>query len=161
MTTRSIDQEMTDWLSNFPLLTKFGKPDEQLTHCVTKVSPPVLNYAFWSARTHEIESIAMRSLSDSEIDSLFNSVAAIIDIDLRRFDPLVQYFGKLLPDSDESRIEAEREIAHCVKRDLAWAVIEKAIGVNGFFCGLLQWYDQGRWPHDWLGAYPDGHIVVA
>ncbi|MBL8891841.1 MAG: hypothetical protein JNL67_17835 [Planctomycetaceae bacterium] len=152
---------MTDWLRSFPLLTMFGVPDLRLSPFVTDVFPPALNYAFWSARTHETESLAMRSLSDAEIDSLFDSVAAIIDKDLRRFDPLVACFGKLLPDGDEDRIEAEREIAHCVKRDLAWAVIEKAIGVNGFFCGLLQWYDQGRWPHDWEGAFPEGHIIVA
>ena len=161
MTPRIMDQKMHEWLSSFPLLTMLGKPDDRLAPFVTEVSPPVLNYAFWSARTHEIESIAMRSFSDAEIDSIFENVAAIIDKDLRRFDPLVQYFGKLLPDGDEGRIAAEREISHCVKRDLAWAATEKSIGVNGFFCGLLQWYDQGRWPHDWLGVFPDGHVVIA
>lgn len=68
MPTRSINQEMNDCLSSFPLLTMLGKPDERLAFFVTEVSPPVLNYAFWSSRTHEIESIAMRSLSDAEID---------------------------------------------------------------------------------------------
>ena len=157
----TINQEMNDWLSSFPLLTMLGVPDARLSPFVTEVLPPVLNYAFWFARTHQIESLAMRSLSDAEIDSLFDNVASIIDKDLRRFDPLVAYFGKLLPDGDEGRIEAEREIAHCVKRDLAWAVIEKTIGVTGFFCCLLPWYKQGRWPHDWLGAFPEGHIVIA
>jgi hypothetical protein len=99
-------------------------------------------------------------MADPEIDSIFDQVAAVVDENLSRFDALVNYYGRFFPDGDPIRIDYEREGAHSVKRDLAWAAIERAVGEPAFFCGLLPWYDRGRWPCRWLGQYPTGHVLV-
>jgi len=114
----------------------------------------------WSARTHETESRARLHLSDAEIDTVFDDVAAAVDEDLRRFDPLVACFARFSPDGDPRRIADERETAHAVKRNLAWAAIERATaGDPGFFTTLLPIYDSRRWPCAWSGEYPSGHVL--
>src|SRR5262249_2652766 len=122
--------------------------------------PVSANSTFWSERTHEAEARAREHLTDPDIDRIFDEVAAVIDEDLLRFDPLVGYYGRYFPEGDDERIEVEREAAHCLKRDLAWAAVEQATGQPGFFAFLLRWYDQGRWPCDWAGTYPVGHVLV-
>jgi len=87
-------------------------------------------------------------------------VAAVVDEDLGRFDPLIAYYARFAPDGDPARIDWERDAAHGVKRDLAWAAIERAIGEPSFFSGLRPWYDRGRLPVGWSGAYPAGHVLV-
>jgi len=77
-----------------------------------------------------------------------------------RFDPLIAYYGQFASDGDPARIEWERKAAHSLKRDLAWAAIEQAIGEPAFFSRLRPWYDRGRWPIGWIGAYPSGHLRV-
>ncbi|HEY3966676.1 MAG TPA: hypothetical protein VGM05_19090 [Planctomycetaceae bacterium] len=157
---RQIPEDYFKWLRTFPLVANIG----QVSSCPEVIPPqdaPVyLDSRFWSERTHELESIAKQHLSDADIDALFDDVAAVIDEDLRRFDPLIAYFARFFPDGDAGRIEDERDVAHCVKRDLAWAAVEKQIEVQGFFGQLLVWYDKGRWPCRWEGKYPAGHLLV-
>ena len=123
-------------------------------------TPVYLDVSFWSERTHEAEARAKRHLSDAEIDTIIDEVAAVIDEDLLRFGPVVAYYGQYFPDGDAGRIEDERQAAHSVKRDLAWAAMERAIGESGFFSDLLAWYDRGRWPVGWCGKFPAGNVRV-
>jgi hypothetical protein len=141
-------------------LTNIGEPGNSPEVIGPSDSPVYLDVTFWSERTHEAEARAQTHLTDAEIDDIVNEVAAVIDENLFRFDPLVAYYGRFFPDGDAGRIEDEREAAHSVKRDLAWAAIERAIGEPGFFSGLLAWYDCGRWPVGWTGQFPAGHLRV-
>ena len=70
------------------------------------------------------------------------------------------YYGRYFPDGDDDRVEDECEAAHAVKRDLAWAAVERSIDQPGFFSTLVARYDQGRWPIGWEGKYPAGHLLV-
>jgi len=148
------------WLRSFPMMTNIGQPGNP-THVLQAGDAPVhLDYAFWSRRTHEAEARASEQLHDAEIDRIFGEVASVIDEDLRRFDPLIAYYARFLPDGDPDRIDEEREVALSTKRDLAWAAIERSIEQAGFFAGLLPWYDRGRWPCGWAGEYPAGSVLV-
>ena len=148
------------WLRTFPLLTHIGTPGELPEVIGPSDAPVCLDATFWSQRTHEVEARARQHLTDSEIDSVIDQVAAVIDEDLLRFNHLVSYYGRFFPDGDPGRIRIERETAHSVKRDLAWAATERAIGEPAFFCALLPWYDRGRWPCGWVGEYQGGHVRV-
>lgn len=140
------------WLRTFPMLTNIGQPAEAPEVIPHRDAPVYLNSAFWSRRTHEIEARAREHLTDPEIDPTFNEVAAVIDENLGRFDPLIAYFARFFPDGHPERIEDER--------DTAWAAVERAIGEPGFFTALLPWYERGRWPCDWSGEYRAGHVLV-
>lgn len=148
------------WLRTFPMVDCIGNPGDTPEVIDPADEPTFLDTAFWSERTHAAEWVACRYLSDTQIDAIFDEVAAVIDENLQRFDPLVAYFARFAPDGDPTRIAWEREAAHSIKRDLAWAACEKAVGEPGFFCGLLPWYERGRWPVGWLGQYPSGHVRV-
>jgi hypothetical protein len=157
---REVRDEFFAWLRAFPLQTNIGQPGDSAEVIGPTDAPVYLDVAFWSERTHEAEVRARKHLSDAEIDGIIDEVAAVIDENLFRFAPLVAYYGRFLPDGDPGRIEDEREAAHSVKRDLAWAATERAIGEPGFFSALLAWYDRGRWPVGWVGKYPAGHVRV-
>jgi hypothetical protein len=157
---RAVRDDFFAWLRTFPLLTNIGKAGDSPEVIGPSSAPVYLDVAFWSERTHEIEARALRHLTDAEIDEIIDEVAAVIDENLLRFDPLVAYYGRFFPDGDVGRIEDERQAAHSVKRDLAWAAIERAIGDAGFFTDLLAWYERGRWPVGWAGNYPSGHLSV-
>jgi hypothetical protein len=155
-----IRDEYAAWLRAFPMLTNIGQPGDSPEVIDKSDEPVMLDVPFWSDRTHEAEARALRHLTDPEIDGIIEAVAAVIDEDLLRFDPLVAYYGRFAPDGDPDRIKCERGAAHSVKRDLAWTAIERAIGEPGFFSELLPWYERGRWPVGWAGAYPAGHVRV-
>jgi hypothetical protein len=142
------------------MLTCIGQPGDSPEFVGPSDEPVFFDATFWSERTHEAEACARRHLSDPEIDGIIDEVAAVLDEDLLRFNPLITYYGRFAPDGDPARIEWEREAAHSVKRDLAWAATERTIGEHGFFCGLLSWYNRGRWPVGWAGQYPAGHVRV-
>jgi hypothetical protein len=155
-----IREDYSSWLRTFPLLIDIGKPGKPPQVIAASDAPVYLNVPFWSERTHSVEALAQKQLKDDDIDRIINEVAAVIDEDLLRFDPLIAYFARFFPDGDPGRIEDEREVAHCVKRDLAWAAIERVIEQQGFFTQILPWYDKGRWPCSWSGKYPAGHVLV-
>ena len=157
---REVRDDFFGWLRAFPLVANIGKPDNSPEVIGPTEAPVYLDVAFWSERTHEDEALARKHLTDAEIDGIIDEVAAVIDENLLRFDPLVAYYGRFFPGGDPGRIEDEREAAHSVKRDLAWAATERAIGEPAFFSDLLAWYDRGRWPVGWAGTYPAGHVRV-
>lgn len=153
----AVRDEFCAWLRRFPLMTSIGQPAGDV---LPDDGPYYQDTGFWATRTHEVERIARRHLADAEIDRIFREVAGVIDEDLGRFDPLVAYYGRYFPDGDDDREEDEMEAAHAVKRDLAWAAVERAIEEPGFFSSLVPWYDRGRWPVGWEGKFPAGHLLV-
>jgi hypothetical protein len=155
-----IRDDYSKWLRAFPLLANIGKPGPSREIIAPQDAPVYLNVQFWSARTHEAEARALLQISNADIDQIIDDVSAVIDEDLLRFDPLITYFARFFPDGHAGRIEDERTVAHCVKRDLAWAAIERVIRQPGFFSLILDWYANGRWPCDWNGQYPAGHVLV-
>src|SRR5262245_25315556 len=156
----AIRDDYFTWLRSFPMLACIAQPGDSREIIPAAGTPIYQDSAFWSERTHEAEARARAHLADLEIDRIFEEVATVIDENLRRFDPLIAYFARFLPDGDPGRIEDERQTAHSVKRDLAWAAIERATDDIGFFTGLLPWYERGRWPCGWAGEYPAGHVLV-
>lgn len=127
----------------------------------SETEPTFLDHEFWSARTHELETIARQSITDANIDQVFDDVAGVMDEDLNRFNPIIEYFGRYFPDPVDAshRRDCETEMAHNIKRDLAWIAVERVIEKPGFFTPLLDWYKIGRWPCGWSGDYPDGHLL--
>ena len=89
-----VRDEFFAWLRTFPLQTNIGKPGDSPEVIGPTDAPVYLDVAFWSERTHEAEARARTHLTDAEIDRIIDEVAAVIDEDLLRFDPLVAYYGR-------------------------------------------------------------------
>lgn len=155
-----IDKDQQTWLRTFPLLTLFGDDSPVDGAIVSMDAVPKLDCNFWQAQTEAIERIALTKCSDLNIDGIFYEVTWIIDENLMRFDPMVNYFRRHYHDGDPVRMEIESNIAQCVKRDLSWMMVEWLIEISGFFTQLKTWYNLGRWPHAWHGQYPSGCVVL-
>ncbi len=52
------------------------------------------------------------------------------------------------------------EMLNMVKRDMAWACIEKLFHIDGFYTAIFKVYKEGYFPCSWTGAYPSGKFVV-
>ena len=98
-----IDQVQQAWLRTFPLLTSFGHDSPVDGAMVSTDAIPKLDNEFWQAQTEAIEKIALTKCSDLNIDGIFYEVTWIIDENLSRFDPMVNYFGRHYPDGDPVR----------------------------------------------------------
>ena len=94
---QAVRDEFCAWLRQFPLLTSIGQPGPAAEGILPDDGPYYQDAGFWSARTHEVETIARRHLADAEIDRIFREVADVIDEDLGRYDPLVDLLRPLLP----------------------------------------------------------------
>lgn len=155
-----IDRDRQAWLRTFPLLASFGHDSPVDGAIVSTDAIPQLDGEFWQAQTEAIEKVALTKCSDVNIDGIFNEVTWIIDENLARFDPMVNYCGRHYSDGDPVRIEIESNIAACVKRDLSWMMVEWLVETPGFFTHLKKWYELGRWPHGWRGRFPSGQVVL-
>ena len=47
-----------------------------------------------------------------------------------------------------------------MRRDMAWACVEKVLDMPGFFTMLAEIYKEGYFPCSWKGAHPSGQAVV-
>lgn len=156
----TIREGYSDWLRAFPLMTRIGLPGSEVELIAQGDEAVYRPFEFWSERSHEAEAIARKHLTDLEIDGIFDEITSVIDEDLSRFDPLIAYYGRFFEAGDPVRIDLESDAAADLKRDLAWAAIERSVGNPAFFTSLIPWYAQGRWPVDWSGNYPQGRVMV-
>ena len=154
-------EPLAESLRSIQWLSQLGVQSDDSHVLIPPDEPAVLNFDFWSKRTHELEEIALNRIDDHDIDEIFCFVAEVMDDNLSRFNPIIDYFSRFYTEEMDIslKMESETEVAHSIKRDLAWMAVEKVIGVNGFFCSLMTWYECGRWPYDWNGLYPSGHLV--
>lgn len=109
----------------------------------------------WDPRICELEDIAMKKIGDDAIDNIFETVSAAIG------DTVWQKFGEFI---DRQRLGDELavcdELFDRIKRDMAWACVEKIMEMPGFFTMLAELYKEGYFPCSWNGKYPSGRVVV-
>lgn len=118
----------------------------------------------WSRTSRQLERRARRKRTDAWIGAVFENVAAVVGP--AAWTGLGDYLERgqrrsrsFDPDGLQSAVALEA--LEAVKRDVAWAAVERLLGVDGFFTGLLGWYAQGRWPCGWRGGSPPrGQVVV-
>lgn len=113
------------------------------------------HYEVWEANSYKLEDIACEKIGDDKIDKVFDMVSASIG------DIVWNKFGEFI-----TRQHLEEEMGVCdelfdmVKRDIAWACIEKILDMPGFFTILTEIYKEGYFPCAWIGEYPSGQVVV-
>ena len=52
------------------------------------------------------------------------------------------------------------EILDFIKRDTAWACIERLLGEKGFFSRILEINQTGHWACSWVGKFPKGNFII-
>lgn len=109
----------------------------------------------WEPHIFSLEDMAVKQIGNAQIDHIFSIVSSEIgDIIWKKWE----HFITVQHLEDETGLE--NEMLDMVKRDIAWAYIEKILDVQGFFNTLLGIYKDGYFPCAWVGVYPDGQAVV-
>lgn len=109
----------------------------------------------WEPCIYSLEDIAAEEIGDDAVDEVFEAVSAAIG------DIVWKKFGEYI---DRQNLNEENavsfELFDMIKRDMAWACVEKILDLPGFFTMLTEIYKQGYFPCSWLGEYPSGRAVV-
>lgn len=109
----------------------------------------------WEPQIYALEDIATEKIGDDAIDEAFEAVSSAIG------DIVWKKFGEYIDRQHlNEEIGVSFELFDNIKRDMAWACVEKILDMPGFFTMLTEIYKQGYFPCSWLGAYPSGQAVV-
>ncbi len=109
----------------------------------------------WEPHILSLENAAVKQIGDAQIDKIFSAVSSEIeDIIWEKWSDFITRWHL------EAEAGLENEMLDMVKRDTAWACIERILNVQGFFTTLLRIYKDGYFPCAWMGVYPSGQAVV-
>ena len=109
----------------------------------------------WEPQICALEAVAVERIGDDTINEIFLTVSAAIgDIVWEKFGEYIerQHLGEELGVS--------YELHDMIKRDMAWACVERILEMSGFFTVLTEIYKQGYFPCSWDGPCPSGQAVV-
>jgi hypothetical protein len=156
----TVSAQFADWLRTFPLLVHIGAPSAAPEVLAPSDEPAFFDRYFWFRREQQTRTNMLRHMSLLHTVRVQFAVAADLDENVNRFDPLTAYYRQRNTEcsftADGWALEASRHVVDV----LAWAACELLAGEPGFFTSLLPWYDRGRWPIGWDGAYPAGRLRV-
>lgn len=155
-------EKIVDFLDEIKSISWFessGSPDEKY-HMVFSLYEACDTYGkqhmeVWEPQIDALEEMAAEKIGDDAIDEAFDTVSAAIgDIVWEKFGEYIdrQHLGE--------EIGVSFELFDMIKRDMAWACVEKMVNVPGFFTYLIEIYKQGFFPCSWIGEYPSGQAVV-
>ena len=112
----------------------------------------------WSVNSENIEKEALKKLSDAQIDAIFEAVSLAIGNEL--YEALCDLEDKIGEESGEDQSGLEEEILDFIKRDTAWACVERLLGQKDFFTHVHEINCSGRWACSWVGKYPNGNFII-
>ena len=112
----------------------------------------------WGLNSETIERKALKKLSDQQIDQIFEKVS--ITIGNQVYDALCDMENRIGEETGEDQSGIEDEILDFIKRDTAWACIEKLLNENGFFNRIYEINRSGRWACSWVGKFPQGNFII-
>ena len=109
----------------------------------------------WEPHICAIENVAVERIGDDTINEIFSTVSAAIG------DTVREKFGKYIERQHlGEELGVSYELHDMIKRDMAWACVERILEMSGFFTMLTEIYKQGYFPCSWDGPYPSGQAVV-
>lgn len=109
----------------------------------------------WESQIYPLEDTAVEKIGDDAIDEIFEVVSdAIGDTIWRKFEEYI-YRQQVYDD-----LEVRYELFDRMRRDMAWACVEKVLDMPGFFTMLTEIYKEGYFPCSWDGKYPSSQAVV-
>ena len=97
----------------------------------------------WGQNSELIEQKALRQLKDEQIDAIFEAVSLAIGNEV--YEALCDLEDKIGQETGEDQSGIEEEILDFIKRDTAWACIERLLGEKGFFSRILEINQTGHW----------------
>ena len=93
-----------------------------------------------------------------QIDAIFEAVSLAIGNEV--YEALCDLEDKIGQETGEDQSGIEEEILDFIKRDTAWACIERLLGEKGFFSRILEINQTGHWACSWVGKFPKGNFII-
>lgn len=112
----------------------------------------------WGQNSENIEKESQKYISNEQIDSVFEAVSLAIGNEV--YEALCNLEDRIGEETGEDQSGVENEILDFIKRDTAWACIERIIGQKGFFNRVYDINRTGRWACSWVGAFPAGNFII-
>ncbi len=112
----------------------------------------------WGETTAQIEQKALSRLSEAQVDAIFETVSLSIGNEV--YEALCDLEDRIGQETGEDQSGIEEEILDFIKRDTAWACIERLLGETGFFTRILEINRSGHWACSWVGKYPQGNFII-
>ena len=112
----------------------------------------------WGKNSENIEEESLKKLSNAQIDAVFEAVSLAIGNEV--YEALCDLEDKIGEETGEDQSGLEDEILDFIKRDTAWAAIEKILRQKGFFSRVYDINRTGRWACSWVGKFPAGNFII-
>lgn len=112
----------------------------------------------WGKNSEIIEQKALQKLSNEQIDAIFELVSLAIGNEVD--EALCELENRIGEETGEDQSGIEDEILDFIKRDTAWACIERLLEEKGFFTRIYEINRSGRWACSWVGTYPQGNFII-
>lgn len=112
----------------------------------------------WGENCENIEKESLKKLTDTQIDAIFEAVSLAIGNEV--YEALCNLEDKIGEETGEDQSGLEDEILDFIKRDTAWACVERILGQNGFFTQVYDINRTGRWACSWVGKFPTGNFII-
>lgn len=112
----------------------------------------------WGYNTEHLEKKALSRLSDPQIDAIFETVSLCIGNEV--YESLCDLEDRIGQETGEDQSGLEEEILDFIKRDTAWACIERLLGEKGFFNRIYEINRSGHWACSWVGKFPQGNFII-
>ena len=112
----------------------------------------------WGRNCAAIEQKALEKLNDKQIDAIFEAVSLAIGNEV--YEAVCEMEDRIGEETGEDQTGIEEEILDFIKRDTAWACVERLIGQQGFFNRVYEINRNGRWACSWVGKFPSGNFII-
>ena len=112
----------------------------------------------WGFNGEKIEQEALKQLTNQQIDAVFEMVSLAIGNQV--YEALCDLEERIGEEIGEDQSGIEEEILDFIKRDTAWACIEKLLNSPGFFSQVHEINRTGHWACSWVGQFPQGNFIV-
>lgn len=112
----------------------------------------------WGHNCSVIEKKALEKLNDNQIDAVFEAVSLAIGNEV--YEAVCDMEDRIGEEIGEDQSGIEEEILDFIKRDTAWACVERLLGMQGFFSRVYDVNRSGRWACSWVGKYPAGNFII-
>lgn len=112
----------------------------------------------WGLNSETIEHKALKKLTEEQLDSIFETVSLQIGNEV--YEALCNLEDRIGEETGIDQSGIEEEILDFIKRDTAWACVERLLNEKGFFTKVYEINRSGHWACSWVGKYPQGNFII-
>ncbi len=112
----------------------------------------------WGRNSAALEQKALKQIDEAQLNAVFEAVSLAIGNEV--YEAVCDMEDRIGAETGEDQSGIEEEILDFIKRDTAWACVERLISTPGFFTRVYDINRTGRWACSWVGKHPAGGFII-